>query len=433
MFSKPGTLDYKQIMSLSTSAARFCQAFRNRDYAIYCAGSSLTVIGLWMQRIAVGWVTWELTESASWLGVIAFAELFPVVILSPLAGTLADRLDRLWIARVAQCLNMVQATALTILTLSGALTIWWLFSLALFTGIVVSFWQPARMAMIPNLVRREDMASAVAINSVIFNAARFVGPGIAGVVIVGYGAGYAFLANAISYLPFIVALWIIQPNMNGRKLKHGAGIFAQMVDGYRYALTHPGIGPMLILMLITCIAMRPVFELLPGFAAETFGRGAEGLSMMATATGIGAVIGGIYLGQRGGLEGLVQLSIVSVGAMIAALLVFSLTSNFWVALIALAVAGGAMVTHGAGSQTLIQAAVDEDMRGRVVALYGMLFRGGPAIGALIMGWVSDWAGLHWPLVAGCAIACLALLWVTGRRTAIRDAMEARRSGNEHEG
>lgn len=433
MFSKSGTLDYKKTMSLSTSAARFCQAFRNRDYTIYCVGSSLTVIGLWMQRIAVGWVAWELTESPTWLGVIAFAELFPVVILSPLAGTLADRLDRLWIARIAQCLNMVQATALTVLTLSGALTIWWLFSLALFTGIVVSFWQPARMAMIPNLVRREDMASAVAINSVIFNAARFIGPAIAGVVIVGYGAGYAFLANAISYLPFIAALWIIQPNMNGRKPKHGGGIFAQMADGYRYALTHPGIGPMLILMLITCIAMRPVFELLPGFAAEIFGRGAEGLSMMATATGIGAVIGGLYLGQRNGLEGLVQLSLVSVVAMVAALLVFSLTSNFWVALIALAVAGGAMVTHGAGSQTLIQAAVDEDMRGRVVALYGMLFRGGPAIGALGMGWVSEWAGLQWPLVAGCAIACLALLWMTGRRMAIRDAMEARRSGGEHEG
>ena len=393
-------------MSLSTSAARFCQAFRNRDYAIYCVGSSLTVIGLWMQRIAVGWVTWELTESPTWLGVIAFAELFPVVILSPLAGTLADRLDRLSIARVAQCLNMLQATVLTVLTLSGALTIWWLFSLALFTGIVVSFWQPARMAMIPNLVRREDVASAVAINSVIFNAARFVGPAIAGVVIVGYGAGYAFLANAISYLPFIAALWIIKPNMNGRKR---------------------------ILMLITCIALRPVFELLPGYAAEIFGRGAEGLSMMATATGIGAVIGGLYLGQRNGLEGLVQLSIVSVAAMIAALLVFSQTSNFWVALVALAVAGGAMVTHGAGSQTLIQSAVDEDMRGRVVALYGMLFRGGPAIGALIMGWVSDWAGLHWPLVVGCVAASLALLWMVGRRAVIRDAMEARRGDVESDG
>ena len=119
--------------------------------------------------------------------------------------------------------------------------------------------------------------------------------------------------------------------------------------------------------------------------------------------------------------------------MIAALLVFSQTSNFWVALVALAVAGGAMVTHGAGSQTLIQSAVDEDMRGRVVALYGMLFRGGPAIGALIMGWVSDWAGLHWPLVVGCAAASLALLWMVGRRAVIRDAMEARRGDVESDG
>ena len=414
-------------MSLTQSVVRFCQAFRNRDFAIYCAGSSLTVIGLWMQRIAVGWVTWELTESPTWLGIIAFAELFPVVLLSPLAGAMADRLDRLSIARVAQYLNMIQATALTILTLSGALTIWWLFVLVLFTGIIVSFWQPARMAMIPNLVRREDMASAVAINAVIFNAARFIGLAIAGVVIVGYGAGYAFLVNAVSFLPFIAALWVIKPHITVKKPKHGTGILAQMTDGYRYALTHPGIGPILVLMLITCIAMRPVFELLPGFAAEIFGRGADGLSMMATATGIGAVIGGLYLGQRNGLEGLVQLSLVSVVAMIAALLVFSLTPDFWVALVALAVAGCAMVTHGAGSQTLIQAAVEEDMRGRVVALYGMLFRGGPAIGALAMGWVSEWAGLQWPLIAGCAMACLALVWMGRRRAAIRDAMEARRA------
>ncbi|WP_420403477.1 MFS transporter [Nisaea sp.] len=412
-------------MSLASSAARFCQAFRNRDYSIYCIGSSLTVIGLWMQRIAIGWVTWQLTESPTWLGIISFAELFPVVLLSPFAGALADRLDRISIARVAQCLNMIQATILTVLTLSGTLTIWSLFALALWTGIVVSFWQPARMALIPNLVRREDLASAVAINSVIFNAARFVGPAIAGLVIVGYGAGYAFLANAISYLPFIAALFMIRPRPDLTPRKGGDGLFAQMIEGYSYSLRHPGIGPTLVLMLVSCICMRPVFELLPGYAVEIFSRGAEGLSMMATVTGVGAVAGGIYLGQRAGLEGLVQLSLVSVAAMIVSLLVFSLTSNFWVGLVALAVAGGAMVTHGAGAQTLIQSAVEDGMRGRVVALYGMLFRGGPAVGALAMGWVSDWAGLRWPLIVGCGLTALALFWMISRRAAIREALEAR--------
>ncbi|UUX51632.1 MFS transporter [Nisaea acidiphila] len=412
-------------MSLATSAARFCQAFRNRDYSIYCIGSSLTVIGLWMQRIAIGWVTWQLTESPTWLGIISFAELFPVVILSPFAGALADRADRLTIARVAQCLNMAQATILTILTLTGTLNIWLLLALALWTGVVVSFWQPARMAMIPNLVRREDLASAVAINSVIFNAARFVGPALAGLVIVGYGAGYAFLANAVSYLPFIAALFMIRPRADLAPRKSRGGIFVQMVEGYSYSLKHPGIGPTLVLMMVACICLRPVFELLPGYAAEIFERGAEGLSMMATVTGIGAVVGGIYLGQRAGLEGLVQLSLVSVAAMIAALLVFSLTSNFWVGLAALSVAGGAMVTHGAGSQTLIQSAVDEHMRGRVIALYGMMFRGGPAIGSLTMGWVSDWAGLRLPLIVGCGLTVIALGWMVLRRNAIRDALEAR--------
>lgn len=413
-------------MSLATSAARFTQAFRSRDYTIYCLGSALTVIGLWMQRIAIGWVTWELTESPTWLGIIAFAELFPVVLLSPLAGALADRVDRLVIARIAQCLNMVQATILTVLTLTGTLTIWSLFALALWTGVVVSFWQPARMALIPNLVRREDLASAVAINAVIFNAARFVGPALAGLVIVAYGAGYAFLANAVSYLPFIAALFMIAPRPDVTRRKAGSGIFEQMAEGYSYALRHPGIGPLLVLMLVSCICLRPVFELLPGYAAELFARGAEGLSMMATVTGIGAVIGGVYIGQRGGLEGLVKVSLLSVVAMVASLLLFSMTSEFWLALVALAIAGSAMVAHGAGSQTLIQSTVDEHMRGRVIALYGMMFRGGPAIGALAMGWVSDWAGLRWPLIVGCILTCLALMWMVGRRKVIREALEARR-------
>lgn len=413
-------------MSLRKSIERFTQAFRSRDYSIYCLGSSLTVIGLWMQRIGVGWVAWELTESPTWLGIIAFAELFPVVVLSPLAGTLADRVDRLAIARIAQCLNMIQATILTVLTLTGTLTVWYLLGLALWTGIVVSFWQPARMALIPNLVEKEDLASAVAVNAVIFNAARFVGPAIAGLVIVGYGAGYAFLANAISYLPFIAALFLIRPRPDRAVKRSRAGIFAQMAEGYKYALSHPGIGPLLVLMMITCIAMRPVFELLPGFAAEAFGRGADGLSLMATATGIGAVIGGVYVGQRAGLEGLVKVSLLSVSAMVAALILFALTPDFHIALFALALAGGAMVTHGAGSQTLIQSAVDEGMRGRVIALYGMMFRGGPAIGSLIMGWISDWAGLHMPLIVGCGIAVLALIWTFMRLERIREAVEGRR-------
>lgn len=412
-------------MSLAASARRFLQAFRSRNYAIYCAGSTLTLTGLWMQRIAVGWVTWQLTESAAWLGIISFCELFPVVFLSPLAGTLADRLDRLTIARVAQALNMLQAAVLTGLTLTGHLTIWWLLWLSLFTGIVVSFWQPARMALISNLVERQDLASAVAINAVIFNAARFVGPALAGLLIVGYGPGYAFLANTLSYVSFMVALAMIRLQGNGLRTKPETGMMTQMVEGYRYALTHPGVGPMMLLMLVACVAMRPVFELLPGFAAEIFQRGAEGLSTMATATGIGAVVGGIYIGQRSGIDGLVRISIVGVGAMVAALLVFAMTDVYWLAVLALAVAGGAMTAHGAGTQTLIQATVAEGMRGRILALYGMLFRGGPALGALVMGWLSEWAGLQAPLAAGCVIGLAALAWTIRRSTAIRAAFEGR--------
>ena len=408
-------------MSVSVSLGRFLGALRHRDYAIFSAGSTLSLIGLWMQRIAIGWVTWKLTGSATWLGIVAFCDLFPVMVISPFAGVLADRIDRLKIARVAQLLNMLQAAVLAALTLTGHLTIESLIACVLFGGIVISFWQPARMALIPAMVPREDLSSAVAINAVIFNAARFIGPALAGVVIVAYGAGWAFAANAVSYVPFQIGLYMMRSRPGAPRQRKGFG--ADMLEGYRYAFGHPGIGPMLLIMCVTCLALRPVMELLPAYSAEVFGRGADGLSMMATSTGIGAVIGGIYVGQRNGIGGLSFVAIVSVVLMVASYLGFALTDNFWLALVLLAAAGGGMVVNGAATQTLIQHAVGEDMRGRVLALYGMLFRAFPAMGALAMGSASEAVGLDWPLIAGCALSFGVWIWVMLRRRRISQALE----------
>jgi predicted MFS family arabinose efflux permease len=409
-------------MTLADSAGRFTKAFRNRDYAIYCAGSTITLIGLWMQRIAAGWVMWEMTESATWLGLVAFADLFPVMVVSPIAGTMADRIDRLWIAKVTQVLAMLQAIALAWLTLSGGLTPYTLMILVLFSGAVMSFWQPARMSLIPNLVRREDLASAVAINSVLFNCARFIGPAIAGWVIVAWGAGYAFAANAATYVVFLIALMMISaPHI--KRDRERRPFHHDILDGYRYAARHPGIGPILILVTIICIFMRPVFELLPGFAAQVFERGAEGLSMLAAATGAGAIISGIFIGQRAGVEGLTRVVIFNVALMAASLTLFVATDIFWVGLVTLAVAGGAMVASGAGTQTLVQHSVEESMRGRVMALYGMLFRGCPAIGALAFGWIAETQGLRLPLLFGAGIGLCAWIWVMRRRQQIGAALE----------
>src|SRR4051812_43155898 len=182
------------------------RAVRNPNYRVYCLGNLVSLCGTWLQRIAIGWLTWQLTQSGTWLGLVSFADLFPTVILSPIAGTLADRRDRLAVVKVTQCLAMVQAIALAALTWAGAITIGWLFALAAAMGVVNAINQPARLAMIPSLVTRADLSAAVALNSTIFNTARFIGPAIAGVVIAGGSIELAFALNALSYVVFLTAL-----------------------------------------------------------------------------------------------------------------------------------------------------------------------------------------------------------------------------------
>lgn len=409
-------------MFLTASLGRFGRAFRSRNYSIYCAGSTLTLIGLWMQRIAVGWMAWDLTHSPTWLGAVAFAELFPVVILSPIAGTVADRFDRLKVARISQILMMIQAFILTYLVFSESLTIYLLTGLSLYAGIVVSFWQPARLTLIPNLVPKEDLTSAIATNAVIFNTARFVGPAIAGVVIHQYGVGYAFLANALSYISFIIALYLITPREDAKR-SYRQGFLTDAVEGMKYAANHPGIGPCLILMAVTCIGIRGVFELFPGFADAVFDRGAEGLSYLAASVGIGAVLSGLYLGQREGLAGLTQIQIWSVALQAIAIAGFAVTDNFALALIAAGLFGAGMSLHGSSAQALIQSSVAGYMRGRVLALYGMLFRGGPAVGALAMGAAAETFGLQMPALIGAIIGFAAFAWVSKRKEKLQNALE----------
>jgi predicted MFS family arabinose efflux permease len=378
---------------------------------------------MWMQRIAIGWLTWQFTESGTWLGIMSAADLLPTLFIGPFAGAVADRGDRLWLAKLTQLLAMIQATTLTLLALSGLLTIWSLLVLSICQGIIFSFWQPVRLALFPSLVSREDLPSAVAVNSVVFNSARFIGPAIAGVVLVAGSAVWAFALYTLSLVVFFIALFFIRLSGDDHKARAQGRFLADIGAGYRYVIRHPGIGPSLVLLIASAILMRPVFELLPGFAAQVFERGAEGLSALASATGIGAVMGGIWLGQRAAIAGLTRLMIVNVLLQSLCLLVFAASTNFWLGMICLWFAGMTMTLSGASVQTLIQATVEAGMRGRVMSLYGMVIRGGPSIGALIMGTLSEYLGLQIPLLGGCLLALLVWWWVFKRRERIRQALE----------
>ncbi|BBK40523.1 MFS transporter [Allostella vacuolata] len=408
-----------------SSIGLIARALRNPNYAVYVAGNSVSLIGTWMQRIGVGWLTWELTQSGTWLGLVAFADLFPSVFFGPIGGAIADRFDRLRIIRTSQTLAMCQAATLFALTATGTITMTLLFVLVLINGVVIGFNQPSRLAIISSLVPRQDLATAVAINSIVFNLARFVGPALAGALIVSGGTGAVFGANAITFLAFLLALTRIRlpkperPEATG----HGRSILGEVADGIRYTARHPGVGPLLLLLTINSITVRPFVELLPGFAADVFDRGADGLALMTSVIGGGAIVAGVWLARREGMRGLTVITLWSTLLISVSTLCFVASGRFELGLACLAVSGMGLVTSGVATQTLVQTAVDARMRGRVLSLYGIIFRGGPAAGALAIGVLSDAIGLQLAMGIGATAGIFAWAWAWRRRGVMSAALE----------
>jgi predicted MFS family arabinose efflux permease len=413
---------FEQLRRPAGNFGNISRAFAHRNYRVYVSGNSISLIGWWLERVAVGWLTWTLTHSGTWLGLIALADFLPVLFLSPFAGLLADRRDRVSTIRISQWVGCAQATLLTLLVTIDAMTIELLFALVLLLGIASGFAQPSRLALIPTLVNRESLASALAINSVVFNLARFIGPAVAGVVIAEVGMAAAFAANAVTYIAFQISLANLrelppQPAM-GRQ-----NALRATIDAYSYASRHPGIGPMLLLFVVTTIGTRGFIELFPGFADRVFARGPQGLSMLTSTVGLGAIFGAGWMVLRPALRGLAGVVLACTLLMSLAILGFTATDQFYVALPCVLVAGAMMTITGTGAQTLIQSAVDIRMSGRVMALYGMIFRAGPAVGAVLMGFASEYLGLRLSLAIGALVSCGFWLLTRLRHKRIAAALE----------
>ncbi len=398
------------------------RAFAHRNYRIYTSGNGVSLIGWWLQRVAVGWLAWTLTHSGTWLGLVSLADFLPVLFLSPFAGVLADRRDRVWIIRITQLCGCAQAGLLAVLVATDTITIELLFTLVLLLGIASGIAQPARLALIPSLIDRESLASALAINSVIFNLARFIGPAIAGVVIADIGIGAAFAANAVSYIAFQISLARLR-DLPPVPVGEPQNAIRASVEAYAYASRHKGIGPMLLLFAMTAIGTRGFIELFPGFADSVFARGPQGLAMLTSTVGLGAICGGAWMVLRPAVAGLAAVVLGHTLMMSLAILAFTATDRFYLALPCVFVAGAAMTITGTGAQTLIQAAVDSRMRGRVMALYGMIFRAGPALGAVLIGMASEHLGLRLPLAIGALVSCGFWLLTRVRHKEIAAALE----------
>jgi predicted MFS family arabinose efflux permease len=399
-------------MFQSAGLAKIAETLSSPNYGSYVVGNGISLVGNWMQRIAVGWLAWELTGSPLWLGIIAFADLFPAVLIGPIGGAIADRHNRLRLMQITQGFSCLQAATLFTLSVSGQMDIHYLVWLSLFLGIVTALNQPARLALIPSLIEPRNLHSAIAINSVIFNLARFIGPAIAGVFIASGLVSWLFALNAFSFMIFLITLLRLQLNVPAAPPRKRKSFSADLMDGIAYAARDKNISVQLLLLLIIGLGARPLVELLPGISSAVFSGGPQTLALLTSSFGAGAILGGLWLAGRNSKHDLFGIVIAASFILAAALLVFVSASSLMVAVPGVLVLGLSMVITGSGIQTLLQLNVDAEMRGRVLSLYGLIMRGGPAIGALTMGWVAESVGLRWPLAGGAVLVALAALAIT---------------------
>ncbi|MEY4642634.1 MAG: hypothetical protein RLZZ227_2628, partial [Pseudomonadota bacterium] len=409
------------------SAGRFSalrSALSNRNFAIYISGNCLSLIGFWMQRLAVAWLTWEISHSEFWVGAVAFAEICPLIFVGPFFGVWADRFDRRTLAVVLQTLMMLQSLLLYCAIQFDMLTIALLFSLTLSEGVIQAAYQPVRLALIPSLVRKSDLISAAAFTAVNFNVARFVGPAIAGVVITLYSPAWAVLFNAITYGVITVAWYFIRlPPLEHEPLPT-QGLARDMHAGARYILERPALLAMFLLLTINALFARPLTYLLSAFVGAVYKAGPETLAILTSSVGVGAVLAGLKLSMDGQTRGLVRSILINALLTTLALAGFAVTTHLWLGAALILLFGYSITSVTVAAQTLVQNSVDDNMRGRVLSLWVAFTRGAPAVGVFVIGWVAHYTGLMWPNVVAAILCLLGFVLMLKKRREMRQFFES---------
>lgn len=388
------------------------------SFARYSAANFLSLIGSWGQRIAAGWLVWEWTGSGFWLGVLAMADLAPVVVIGPFAGVLADRWPRLTVNRVFQSAMATLAATLAFLIWQEMIGLGMLVALIGLSGVIASLGQPARLALVQELVPREDVGTAVAINSIKSNLARLVGPAVAAVMIVHLDAAWVFFGNAVVTLIFVLVMgWITLLPRTRRPLT--GGVLAQIGQGFRFLLAEPSLRLVLAFNLLGGVLVRSMTELMPAFAARSFVDTVSGLALLTSSLAAGAVVAGLSLG-RGRTDGAMMRG-ATFGWALAAVagLGFGWVAAPWAAVACIFATGLFMARAMILSQTFLQLRTPDEMRGRALSVHGLIARGSPAIGALFIGGGLDAIGLPLSVSAAVLLFLLAfvLLWPAVQRQA----------------
>ncbi len=402
---------------------RVTRALHHPNYRLFFGGQTVSLAGTWITRIATSWLVYRLTGSELLLGLVSFCGQIPALLLTPVAGALVDRMDRRTLLLIAQWLSAAQSAVLAVLTLTNRITIPELIGLQLFQGVVNAFEMPARQSFVVEMVEdRRDLSNAIALNSMMVNGSRVIGPSIGGALIASVGEGWCFAVDAVSYLGVIWSLMAMRIAPSVRQ-PHGPAL-NQILDGWRYVRASVPIRTCLTLVAISGVVGMPYMVLMPVMAKEVLGGGPGTLGLLMTAVGVGALSAGIYLASRRsvrGLSGVILAGTILFGLGLAG---FSLATRVEVAAVMLAIAGVGFITQMASSNTVIQTIVEERFRGRVMGFYTMAIVGTMPIGSLLAGVLAERAGAAVTIGLG-GLACLAsAVWFAYRRPGLREHMRA---------
>ncbi len=396
------------------------RAFKYRNYRLFFGGQGVSLIGTWMQRIALSWLVYRLTGSAMLLGVVGFSGQIPIFLLAPFSGVLADRVDRHRILVVTQTLFMLQAFTMSYLVLSHRIQIWEIIAISVFIGLVNAFDIPARQSFVIDMVtHKEDLGNAIALNSSMFNSARLIGPSVAGIVIGITGEGVCFLMDAVSYLAVIAALLAMDPIAPGPKRQEEA-VFTRLREGFGYTFGFAPIKFVILLLALTSLTGMSYTVLMPVFVKETLRSGAGTMGFLMAFSGAGALVAAVTLASRrnaAGLEKRIPLAGVISGS---GLILLSLSRTFPAAAAFIALASFGMITQMASSNTIIQTLVDDDKRGRVMSIYTMAFLGMAPFGSFLAGWAASRIGVEYTIMLSGAMSLAGAVLFSARLGEIRE-------------
>ncbi|MFA4947978.1 MAG: MFS transporter [Candidatus Krumholzibacteriia bacterium] len=398
------------------------RALGSRNYRLFFAGQGISLIGTWMQQIAMIWLVYRLTHSAFLLGVVGFAGQIPTFLFAPFTGVLADRWNRHRTIVVTQTLALLQAATLAILVLTGTAQVWHLVALAVILGTINALDMPVRQSFIVQMIeRKEDLGNAIALNSTMVTATRLLGPSIAGILIGAFGEGICFLVNAISYVAVIAALLAMRVAPPPARPANG-----RMIDGLKAGFAYvAGFAPVRdILLLLAFISLMgmPYYILMPVFAKDVLGGGAHTLGFLMGASGLGALVGTIYLATRKSIRGFGRIISAAATVFGVGLIAFSLSHVVWLSMILVFVAGLGMMAQMACSNTIIQTIVDDDKRGRVMSLFTMAFIGMAPFGSLFAGALASRIGAPNTLAIGGGFCVAGGIVFASRLKAMREVL-----------